>query len=182
MRFLLRLLGLSSLSLMVVLLLSSDVRNIVILRVNLIKVTSSSYRHQLSPSSRHNRGGANISSTSKDLLNWSSSSTLLLTTNPRPSCVYDASTSIQHVLDALFLLPRRTQDSQDTPHVVACPVVALLRYGGVTLADLCLPCDADIVRRGKVSERKTWGVRSRGNRNATSLILTRNYSYSQDTF
>jgi hypothetical protein len=58
----------------------------------------------------------------------------------------------------------------------------LLRYGGVTLADLCLPCDADIVRRGKVSERKTWGVRSRGNRNATSLILTRNYSYSQDNF
>jgi hypothetical protein len=58
----------------------------------------------------------------------------------------------------------------------------LLRYGGVTLADLCLPCDADIVRRGKVSERKTRGVRSRGNRNATSLILTRNYSYSQDNF
>ena len=77
MRFLLRLLGLSSLSLMVVLLLSSDVRNIVILRVNLIKVTSSSYRHQLSPSSRHNRGGANISSESKDVSNWSLSSTFI---------------------------------------------------------------------------------------------------------
>ena len=140
------------------------------------------YCHQLSPFSRHHCGGANISSTSKDLLNWSSSSTLSLTTNPRPIVSMMHINPTRPLLDALFSSPQRTRGRQDTPHVVACPVVALLRYGGVTLADLCLPCDADIVRRGKVSERKTRGVRSRGNRNATSLILTRNYSYAQDTF
>ena len=184
MRFLLRLLGLSSLSLMVVLLLSSDVRNIVILRVNLIKVTSSSYRHQLSPSSRHNRGGANISSESKDVSNWSLSSTFIadhkpstelrvwcININPtRPGCPFFVA----------------TKDSRLSryPDVVACPVVPLLRYGGVTLADLCLPYDADIVLWGTVigAKEDEYRSRSRGNRNATSLILTRSYLYSKILF
>ena len=50
-----------------------------------IKVTSSSsssYRHQLSPSSRHRRGGANKSSAYKDVSNWSSSLTFIADHEP----------------------------------------------------------------------------------------------------
>ena len=135
---------------------SSDVRNIVILRVNLIKVTSSSYRHQLSPSSRHNRGGANISSESKDVSNWSLSSTFIadhkpstelrvwcININPtRPGCPF-------------FIATKDSRLSR-YPDVVACPGVPLLRYGGVTLADLCLPYDADIVLWGTVRSERRW--------------------------
>jgi hypothetical protein len=94
---------------------SSDVRNIVILRVNLIKVTP----HPIVINCHHPL--VIVAAEQIYLLNrkmyrighWVQH--LLLTTNPRPSCVYDASTSIQHVLGALFSSPRRTRDCQDTP-------------------------------------------------------------------
>jgi hypothetical protein len=137
---------------------SSDVR--VILWFNLIKVTSSSYlhHHQLSPSSCHCRCRLNISYESKDVSNWSSSSTFIAVPRNLDRIVCIASTSIQH---ALFWMPFfRHHEGLETvkipPLLVACPIVALLQSGGVMLADLCLPYDANVVgtMRMWVSERQ----------------------------
>ena len=150
--------GLSLLPLMVALLSSSDVSSIVYCDLvnQSIKVTSSSsYCHQLSPCSRHCRGGANISSASKDVSNWLSSSTFVADHKPSIElCVWCININPTRP-GCPFFVATKTRDRQDTPHVVACPVVALLRYGAVTLADLWHPYGANIVLWGNVSERKT---------------------------
>ena len=130
--FLLRLLGLLLLSLMVALLLSSNVRSIVILWINLIKVVSSSYGHQLSPSSCHCRDRANISLASKDVSIRRWVWHLLLIADHKPStelCVWCINIQHQHQSNTPWMPFFCRHEGLKTVKIlplVACPIVALL--------------------------------------------------------
>jgi hypothetical protein len=177
--FLLRLLGLSSLSLTMALLSTSNVHSIVYCDLvnqsdqSRIFILSSSTVTILSSLLRRSKYIFNVERFIElivkfDIYRW-----------PRTldRCEYDAHQSNTPSFGCPFSSPQRTRDRQDTPTTCSMShsCFAAVRRGDVGWS---LP----LIRCRYHMNEALWGVRSRGNRNATSLILTRTYSYSPRYF